>query len=150
MLGSGFLEHQLRGILRPGLSRLFPFLVRLRALFHHNRGSVQAGSAAHHGDEHRVSDYWDKQFEAMRMDNSYWLNNKLVEESTYRLMTDTPRHWLDWLLKDYFAQRTFNRSLSVCCGDGAHEIQLYASGKVRCRQRGRYLGGGGQAGERTV
>jgi SAM-dependent methyltransferase len=68
----------------------------------------------------------------MRTDHSYWLNNKLVEESTYRLMTDRPTHWLGWLLNDYFAQRSFVRSLSVCCGDGAHEIQLYESGKVQC------------------
>jgi SAM-dependent methyltransferase len=67
----------------------------------------------------------------MRADNSYWLNNKLVEEATYRLMTGAPTHWLEWLLNEYFAQRTFERSLSVCCGDGAHEIQLYTSGKVR-------------------
>jgi SAM-dependent methyltransferase len=81
-------------------------------------------------DQHRVSDYWGKQFETMRTDNSYWLNNKIVEESTYRLMTDTPKHWLGWLLNDYFTGRTFERSLSVCCGDGAHEIQLFQSGRV--------------------
>ena len=94
----GFLEHQLRGILGPRLRRLLPFVRRLRAQFLHNRGALQAGRATHNGDEHRVSDYWGKQFEAMRTDNSYWLNNKLVEESTYRLMTDTPNHWLGWLL----------------------------------------------------
>jgi SAM-dependent methyltransferase len=60
------------------------------------------------------------------------MNNRLIEESTYRLMTDTPHHWLEWLLDTYFAQRSFRRSLSICCGDGAHEIQLYQSGKVQC------------------
>jgi ubiquinone/menaquinone biosynthesis C-methylase UbiE len=67
----------------------------------------------------------------MRSDNSYWLNNKIVEESTYRLMTGGPTHWLTWLLNDFLKEQTFARSLSVCCGDGAHEIQLYKSGKIQ-------------------
>ena len=133
MLGAGFVEQRLRSMLLPGMRRLglMPLLRRLRAGLRSPRRSkpVVTGTAA--DDQHRVSDYWGQQFQAMRMDNSYWLNNKLVEEATYRLMTDTPRHWLGWLLDDYFAGRPFDRSLSVCCGDGAHEIQLYRSGKVR-------------------
>ena len=78
-----------------------------------------------------VSQYWNDQFESMRGDSSYWLNNKIVEESTYRLMTGGPAHWLTWLLDDYLKDKTFARSLSVCCGDGAHEIQLHKSGKVK-------------------
>lgn len=133
MFGAAFLEQHLRGVLRPGMSRLglLPILRKLRARFRsrHNSGAVVADHAG--DDQQRVSDYWGQQFHAMRVDNSYWLNNKLVEEATYRLMTDTPRHWLGWLLNDYFAERTFHRSLSICCGDGAHEIQLHTSGKVR-------------------
>jgi SAM-dependent methyltransferase len=110
---------------------LVPILRKLRATLRlpHESGFVAPASVG--DDQHRVSHYWGQQFQAMRVDNSYWLNNKLVEESTYRLMTDTPEHWLGWLLNHYFAERTFGRSLSVCCGDGAHEIQLYTSGKVR-------------------
>ncbi len=119
----------MRDILIPGIRRVFRGLERVHTALG-RRLSPQTATFTSVG-EHRVSDYWGKQFEAMRTDNSYWLNNKLVEESTYRLMTGTPKHWLGWLLNDYFSQRTFNRSLSVCCGDGAHEIQLYASGKVR-------------------
>ncbi len=131
MFEGGFMKRQLRSILRPGTRHLLPFLGRLRAKFGHGHGFGHAGISLSERDQHRVADYWGQQFETMRTDNSYWLNNKLVEESTYRLMTDTPKHWLGWLLNDYFAQRTFDRSLSVCCGDGAHEIQLYTSGKVR-------------------
>ena len=109
-------------------SGVVPWLERVHAVAGRRYRQEQGGAST---DEHRVSDYWGKQFVAMRTDNSYWLNNKLVEESTYRLMTDTPNHWLGWLLNDYFGQHSFNRSLSVCCGDGAHEIQLYSSGKVR-------------------
>jgi len=118
-----------REILIPGIRRVLRGLERVHTLL--GRRLVPQTATFTSTDDHRVSDYWGKQFEAMRTDNSYWLNNKLVEESTYRLMTDTPKHWLGWLLNDYFARRTFNRSLSVCCGDGAHEIQLYTSGKVR-------------------
>lgn len=127
------MEQRLRSMLLPGMRRLglVPLLRKLRAGFR-SAGNAEPAGTGHPGNDHdRVSDYWGQQFQAMRVDNSYWLNNKLVEEATYRLMTDTPRHWLGWLLNDYFAQRTFDRSLSVCCGDGAHEIQLYTSGKVR-------------------
>ena len=133
MLGAHFMEQRLRSLVLPGMRRLglVPLLRKLREGFRPPRKAEPAGSASGANDQDRVSDYWGQQFQAMRVDNSYWLNNKLVEEATYRLMTDTPRHWLGWLLNDYFADRTFDRSLSVCCGDGAHEIQLYTSGKVR-------------------
>jgi len=126
-------EEQLRVLLSPGIRRLglAPLLRKLRAGFQRPRQAEQVAAGQAGDDPQRVSDYWGQQFQAMRVDHSYWLNNRVVEEATYRLMTDTPRHWLDWLLKDYFADRTFERSLSVCCGDGAHEIQLYTSGKVR-------------------
>ncbi|MBX3346230.1 MAG: class I SAM-dependent methyltransferase [Nitrospira sp.] len=133
MLGADVVEQRLRNLLLPGVRRLglLPILKKLRARIRPRHESVPVAPGQDGDDEHRVSDYWGQQFQAMRADNSYWLNNKLVEESTYRLMTDAPTHWLGWLLHEYFAQRTFERSLSVCCGDGAHEIQLYASGKVR-------------------
>lgn len=130
MVRSGFVERQLRSIFKPAIRRFMYVLERIHAKIGRRYLTDQSGTGAS-SEQARVSDYWGKQFEAMRTDNSYWLNNKLVEESTYRLMTDTPKHWLGWLLNDYFAQRTFDRSLSVCCGDGAHEIQLYTSGKVR-------------------
>lgn len=130
---AGFMEQRLRSSLVPGLRRLglLPLLRTLRASFRSLRESQPVATGHAGDDQHRVSDYWGQQFQAMRVDNSYWLNNKLVEEATYRLMTDTPQHWLGWLLNDYFSGRTFKRSLSVCCGDGAHEVQLYTSGKVR-------------------
>ena len=130
MIRGGYVGRQLRGILKPARRRLLRLLEWLHAKLGRRYVNHQARPLTG-TDQHRVSDYWSKQFEAMRTDNSYWLNNKLVEESTYRLMTDTTKHWLEWLLDDYFSRRTFDRSLSVCCGDGAHEIQLYQSGKVR-------------------
>ncbi len=123
-------ERQLRSMLKPGIRRLLRALEWAHAKLAGRSGDRQEKGGARSGQD-RVSDYWGKQFVAMRTDNSYWLNNKLVEEATYRLMTDTPNHWLGWLLKDYLPHHSFDRSLSVCCGDGAHEIQLYSSGKVR-------------------
>src|SRR5207253_8210000 len=42
------------------------------------------------------------------------------------------RYWLRWFLEDYLrGVRVLGRSLSVCCGDGSHELGLYRSGKVR-------------------
>ncbi len=133
MFEAGFVEQRLRSLLLPGVKRLglLPVLRRIRERLRSRPESGPIAASGFGNDRHRVSDYWGQQFQAMRADNSYWLNNKLVEESTYRLMTDTPNHWLGWLLDHYFTGRTFDRSLSICCGDGAHEIQLYTSGKVR-------------------
>lgn len=79
----------------------------------------------------RVSDFWKDQFELRRRNNSYWLNNGIVSLHVNRLMTGTPKHWLGWLMSHYFADiQSFARVLSVCCGDGAHEVALLQSGKV--------------------
>jgi SAM-dependent methyltransferase len=123
--------NRLRAAAKPGLRRLLRLAGRLYHTFDGGRSPAVGRGEAAETDNHLVSWYWTTQFEAMREDNSYWLNNRVVEESTYRLMTDTPDHWLTWLLNTYFKNRMFNRSLSLCCGDGAHEIQLYNSGQVR-------------------
>jgi ubiquinone/menaquinone biosynthesis C-methylase UbiE len=55
-----------------------------------------------------------------------------VVSQIYRLISGgTDVHWLPWFLNNYLPPGTrFSRSLSVCCGDGAHEIALYNTGKV--------------------
>jgi SAM-dependent methyltransferase len=83
-------------------------------------------------DLEKVSDFWAEQFEARRSDGSYWVNNQIIERELYRLMTGGPHHWLGWLLSHYFGGvERFDRVLSLCCGDGAHEVELLRSGKVR-------------------
>ena len=127
-----FLKQQLRSSLGPVVRRLRSLLRRIRAKFRHGNRSGQDGGLLQEDGQHRTADYWSEQFEAMRTDQSYWMNNQLIEQATYRLMTGTHDHWLGWLLNAYFTQHSFARSLSLCCGDGAHEIQLYQSGKVQC------------------
>ena len=132
LLANSSIGQQLRTSLLPLVKCLRSFLARILARFRYRGHLASDGEPLSEDGRHRTGDYWSAQFEAMRTDQSYWMNNKLIEESTYRLMTDTAGHWLEWLLHTYFAQHSFRRSLSICCGDGAHEIQLFQSGKVQC------------------
>ncbi len=132
MIARRFVGEKLGGSLGPVLRRLRPLLERIHTRLRQTDRVGTDNGVFPEDARHRIADYWSGQFQAMRADQSYWMNNKLIEQSTYRLMTDTPNHWLGWLLDSYFAQQSFERSLSICCGDGAHEIQLYKSGKVRC------------------
>jgi SAM-dependent methyltransferase len=80
----------------------------------------------------RVSEFWGQQFARMRADNSCWINNHIVAAHLYRLISGgSSKHWLAWLLEDYFRDLPpFKRSLSVCCGDASHELMLHNSKKV--------------------
>lgn len=80
----------------------------------------------------RVSQYWQEQFEKNRADRSLWTNNVLIMQHLYRLISGgSPEHWLFWFLNHYVpGGLAFERSLSVCCGDGAHELILANSGSV--------------------
>jgi SAM-dependent methyltransferase len=84
-------------------------------------------------DAERVSEHWGKQLARNAVDPSNWTLNQLISAHLNRLVTGgDSRHWLGWLLDDYLRDRpALDRSLSVCCGDGAHELLLHASGKVR-------------------
>ncbi|HMG04205.1 MAG TPA: class I SAM-dependent methyltransferase [Chthoniobacterales bacterium] len=81
----------------------------------------------------RVSQYWERQFEKNRADASLWTNNEIVARHIYHLISDGgEEHWLPWFFNHYLGADTlFERSLSVCCGDGAHEMAIANTGKVR-------------------
>jgi SAM-dependent methyltransferase len=81
----------------------------------------------------RVSQYWEQQFEKNRTDASLWTNNDIVTRHIYRLISGgSEEHWLPWFFNHYLEDGTgFERSLSVCCGDGAHELGIANTGKVR-------------------
>jgi SAM-dependent methyltransferase len=80
----------------------------------------------------RVSQYWERQFEKNRADASLWTNNEIVARHIYRLISGgSEEHWLSWFFDRYLEAGTvFERSLSVCCGDGAHELGIANTGKV--------------------
>ncbi len=80
-----------------------------------------------------VSAYWERQFEKDRADPSLWTNNLIVVRHIYRLISGgSEEHWLPWFLNQYLpSDVTFERSFSVCCGDGAHELALAHSRRVK-------------------
>ena len=81
----------------------------------------------------RVSKYWERQFEKNRTDTSLWTNNDIVTRHIYRLISGgSEEHWLSWFFNHYLENGVaFERSLSVCCGDGAHELGIANTGRVR-------------------
>jgi SAM-dependent methyltransferase len=81
----------------------------------------------------RVSEYWERQFEKDRADPSLWTNNLIVVRYIYRLISGgSEEHWLPWFLNQYLpSDVNFERSFSVCCGDGAHELALARSRRVK-------------------
>jgi SAM-dependent methyltransferase len=91
-----------------------------------DRSEVPAKSA-------RVSQYWEQQFEKNRTDASLWTNNDIVTRHIYRLISGgSEEHWLPWFFDHYLENgAVFERSLSVCCGDGAHELGIANTGRVR-------------------
>ncbi|HEV2841967.1 MAG TPA: class I SAM-dependent methyltransferase [Chthoniobacterales bacterium] len=80
-----------------------------------------------------VSEYWEQQFEKDRADPSLWTNNLIVVRHIYRLISGgSEEHWLPWFLNQYLPSDViFERSFSVCCGDGAHELALAHSRRVK-------------------
>lgn len=78
-----------------------------------------------------ATDFWSDEFERMRTNNGHWTNNELIQKYMYNLIGDTDVHWLVWLLLGYYAETPFfPRVLSVGCGDGAHEIEAFRTGKI--------------------
>ena len=84
-------------------------------------------------ESEHVSQYWERQFEKNRIDPSLWTNNDIVTRHIYRLISGgSEEHWLSWFLNHYLQDGVvFERSLSVCCGDGAHELGIANTGRVR-------------------
>jgi SAM-dependent methyltransferase len=81
----------------------------------------------------QVSEYWEQQFEKNRTDTSLWTNNDIVTRHIYRLISGgSEEHWLSWFFNHYLESGVvFEKSLSVCCGDGAHELGMANTGRVR-------------------
>jgi SAM-dependent methyltransferase len=103
----------------------------LKYLFEMSR--VETSTSDLPADAARVSQYWEQQFEKNRADTSLWTNNNIVTRQIYRLISGgSEEHWLPWFFNHYLEEdAVFERSLSVCCGDGAHELGIAKTGKVR-------------------
>jgi SAM-dependent methyltransferase len=43
---------------------------------------------------------------------------------------ESPDHWLNWLLRDYFKNKRFSRVLSPGCGVGDHEVAMMSFGTI--------------------
>jgi SAM-dependent methyltransferase len=84
-------------------------------------------------ESEHVSQYWERQFEKNRVDPSLWTNNDIITRHIYRLISGgSEEHWLTWFFNHYLPNGVvFDRSLSVCCGDGAHELGIANTGRVR-------------------
>jgi 2-polyprenyl-3-methyl-5-hydroxy-6-metoxy-1,4-benzoquinol methylase len=75
--------------------------------------------------------YWDSNPSSTSV-STMWTNNSVIGEAIYRRMSggESAKHWLNWLLEDYFRGQQFKNALSPGCGTGAHEIIVARSGMV--------------------
>ena len=101
---------------------------------HFRKPSSPATAQAATAGDNRVSEHWGQQYLDLPANNYNWIQNAIVTGRLYSLISGgrSSDHWLHWLLTEYFRDAPpFNRSLSICCGDGAHELDLHRSKKVR-------------------
>ena len=84
------------------------------------------------GDEReQARSYWDSN-PASASVSTMWTGNPVIGEAIYRRMSggQSARHWLNWLIEDYFRGKKFKHQLSPGCGTGTHEIIVARSGMV--------------------
>jgi SAM-dependent methyltransferase len=74
--------------------------------------------------------HWERNPEIASQDQ--WTGNQLIGEAVHRRMSggESSRHWLQWLMQDYFAGRRFSRVLSPGCGTGDHEVAMMSYGTI--------------------
>lgn len=82
-------------------------------------------------EQEQAKSYWDAN-PASTTVSTMWTANPVIGEAVYRRMSggESPRHWLNWLMEDYFRGKKFKHQLSPGCGTGAHEILVARSGMV--------------------
>ena len=101
---------------------------------HFRKPSSPAAAQAATAGDNRVSKHWGQQYLHLPANNYNWIQNAIVTGRLYSMISGggSTDHWLHWLLNEYFRDAPpFHRSLSICCGDGAHELDLHRSKKVR-------------------
>ena len=77
--------------------------------------------------------YWEKNPNAA-YSSSQWTSNPLIAENVYLRMSggQSKKHWLSWVIEDYFAGMKFENLLSPGCGVGDHELIIAKSGIFKC------------------
>lgn len=92
---------------------------------------VSSDKKKHEEDEVQSKSYWDDKLGASLSDQ--WTANPVIGAEVYKRMSggQTAKHWLHWIIEDYFAGKKFNSLLSPGCGTGAHELLVARSGLVK-------------------
>ncbi|MBN2357454.1 class I SAM-dependent methyltransferase [candidate division KSB1 bacterium] len=80
--------------------------------------------------EQNAQKYWNANPQAASQ--SAWTMNPLICEMIYRRISggESSKHWLSWLVEDYFRGKQFESMLSIGCGTGGHEFIVAKSGIV--------------------
>lgn len=76
--------------------------------------------------------YWENNPNAA-YSGSPWTSNPIIAETVYLRMSgrQSTKHWLHWVVEDYFAEKKFESVLSPGCGTGLHEVIVAKSGVVK-------------------
>jgi len=103
---------------------------RLRALLSKIRTTMK-DDRPNKNEQELARSYWDSNPSSTSL-STMWTNNWVIGEAIYRRMSggESAKHWLSWLLQDYFRGKKFKKMLSPGCGTGAHEIIVASSGVV--------------------
>ena len=86
--------------------------------------------AAKSDSQSQAKSYWEANPEAAYVNQ--WTANPIIGDAVYRRMSggQSAKHWLFWLLEDFFAGQKFENLFSLGCGTGAHEVIIAKSGIV--------------------
>ena len=72
-------------------------------------------------EREQARNYWDSN-PPYGAGSAMWTGNPIIGEAVYKRMSggQSARHWLSWLIEDYFQGKKFKNQLSPGCGTGAH------------------------------
>jgi len=75
-------------------------------------------------------DYWESNPDVMYVENT-WTSHPLITKYVYNTISGgaSSKHWLNWVLEDYFNCR-FSHAICPGCGSGGHEIAMLKTGLI--------------------
>lgn len=74
------------------------------------------------------NEHWSAELESMRSRGSYWLNNEIIRRNMYVNIASQDIHFIPFI--KHFFNKKFSKALSICIGDGLHELGLLNQGIV--------------------